>query len=344
MTARTMRGARRRALRIVGAAAGLPLLVTPAARILAGREAPPLRRWRGAALGAEAEILLAHPDPVRAHRLVAASMAEVRRLERVFSLFDPESELSQLNRHGRLAAPSHDLLLVLAESRRIGEVTGGAFDVSVQPLWQLYARHFAAGATSAPDPRAVAKARSLVDFRGIEAGSAHTAFAHPGMAVTLNGIAQGYITDRVADILRNAGIDDVLVEMGETRALGRHPSGRPWTVGLADPRQPDRSLRRCALADAALASSGGYGTRFDAAGRYHHIFDPATGDSARHVSAASVRAPRATVADALATALAVLPPEQAAGVLTAGGGTNATLILADGSVKVIGRLGETREI
>jgi len=162
--------------------------------------------------------------------------------------------------------------------------------------------------------------------------SRRIAFARPGMAVTLNGIAQGYITDRVAELLRRAGVDDVLVDLGETRGLGRHPSGRPWRVGLADPRDPARTAREIDITDQAVATSGGYGTRFDPAGRYHHLFDPATGRSSRRCLSVSVVASRATVADGAATALAVMPIARAQGLLDALAPARALFTMADGSV------------
>ena len=119
------------------------------------------------------------------------------------------------------------------------------------------------------------------------------------MAVTLNGVAQGYITDRVADLLRGRGFENVLVELGEVRALGRCADLEPWRAGIADPEDPSAVLLELPLLDSALATSGSYGTWLDPAHRHHHIFDPATGRSAHRQAMVSVTAPRAMVADAL---------------------------------------------
>jgi thiamine biosynthesis lipoprotein len=138
----------------------------------------------------------------------------------------------------------------------------------------------------------------------------------PGMAVTLNGIAQGYVTDRVADLLRRRGLR-ALVDMGEIRALGAAPDGRPWPVGLEDPAAPGQVAETIALDDLAVATSGGYGTRFDAAGRFNHIFDPADGRSSWRYGAVSVVAADATTADALATAFCLLAEERIAALARA---------------------------
>ena len=313
---------RRRFLTVTAAAAGVAAL--PAA----GRAAPV--EWHGTALGARALLRLHHPDPGTAWRLVADCLREVERLEAVFSLHRPDSALRRLNRDGALDAPPLDLVVLLNEAKRYGDLTGGAFDVTVQPLWDLHARHFTApdADPAGPPEAAVAAARALVDHRRVAVAPDLVALERPGMAVTLNGIAQGYITDRVADRLRAAGMAHVLVHLGETRALGPAEDGRPWRVGIADPSAPDRPPTRTVdLADGAVATSGGYGTRFSA--RCHHLFDPSTGRSAGHVEAATVLAPTATAADALSTALAVLPPDEAPRLL-AGAGARAILQTRDG--------------
>lgn len=313
---------RRRFLTITAAAAA----TVP----LGARAAPPAVVWRGTALGAEAVLRLHHPNEGDAWRLVADCLAELERLESVFSLYRPDSALRRLNRDGVLEAPPLDLVVLLNEAMRYGDLSGGAFDVTVQPLWDLYAGHFAVpGADPAgPPDEAVAAARALVDYRGIRVLPERIAFERAGMAVTLNGIAQGYVTDRIADRLRRDGLRQVLVHMGETRALGPAGEGRPWRVGIADPagyRRP--SLRSLDLTEGAVATSGGYGTRFSA--QCHHIFDPATGRNADRVASVTVLAPTATAADALSTALAVLPPDEAPRLLAAAGGARAMMLLPD---------------
>ncbi len=132
-------------------------------------------------------------------------------------------------------------------------------------------------------------------------------FLRPGMAVTLNGIAQGYITDRITDLLKAEGIGKVLVDMGELRGLGRHPDGRPWRVGVINPLSPKEFSRIINVSDTAVASSGAYGTRFGGDGKHHYLFDPKTGTSANYHAGVTVTAPTATLADGLSTAFAVMP-------------------------------------
>jgi FAD:protein FMN transferase len=304
---------RRRALSVIAGAAGL--MVAPLGR--GSRSEPPIYQWRGVALGAEASLRLAHPDRDAAARTVDRCLDEIARLERIFSLHRPDSELRRLNRDGRLKAASHDLRILLAEARRFGELSGGAFDVTVQPLWRLYAAHFAAhpGDSLGPPAARLEATRRRVDYRAIALDGAQVRLLRPGMGVTLNGIAQGYITDRVADLLRAAGFASVLVQLGETFA-GEPPSdGRAWRIGIPDPFAPERLIERLDVVDLAIATSSGHATRFDAAGRHHHLLDPSTGRSAGRCASVTVLAPRATTADALSTALAILPLAAAPGLL-----------------------------
>ena len=230
---------RRAALAVVAASAGL-------AMIPMGRPAPADTRvavhtWAGRALGGQASLALCHEDPAVARRAIVACLAEVDRLERIFSLYRADSALSVLNRDGMLTAPPPELVEVMALARRVGTLTEGAFDITVQPLWRLHADHYARpnAAQSGPSADAVAAAARLVDYRGVDVSPQRISFDRPGMAVTLNGIAQGYITDSIVDRLRDLGFANAIVNLGEVRALGRSAAGEPWRIGIPDPTAPD---------------------------------------------------------------------------------------------------------
>ena len=309
---------RRRVITILGAVAGLPFLPSGDQP----KNATRLHRWQGTALGSPSCILLHHPDRGAADRAVAQCVAEIERLEKAFSLYRDNSEIARLNRDGRLDAPSHDLLLLLAECQRFSELSGGAFNVTVQPLWNVYAAHFFGSPSPSPQgpgPRAIGRALALVDWQGVDLTPRRIALARPGMGLTLNGIAQGYLTDRIADILRANGCDRVLADMGRSEIVlvGHRPDGQAWQIGLADPLAPDRVAVTLHLAERCVSTSGGYGTKFEATGRHHHLFDPTTGTSAGHYIAVSVVAASTMVADALSTALYVTPPEGGGRLLTA---------------------------
>lgn len=305
---------RRRFIGISAAAAGLPLL--PFGRAEAAAE---LVVWRGVALGAAATLQIHHSDRRAAERLIGRALGEVRRLEALFSLYRDDSMLVELNRRGAIAAPPGDFVRLLEESRRYARLTRGCFDPTVQPLWRLYAAHFARpGADlNGPPQEAVAAARELVGWEGVVVGPDRVALARRGMALTLNGVAQGYITDRIAELLRSAGVTRSMIDLGESRAVGPHPAGRPWRAGLADPKRPDRVVEEVELVDRALATSAPYGFRFDPAGRFNHLFEPRSGAPAHRYLSVSVVMPTATAADALSTAFSFMTVEEIGDVLRA---------------------------
>jgi len=311
-----MKLTRRRFIAITAAAGGLPLLpIAPA------RADSRLRVWSGTALGCDATLQIHHPDAATADRLIAASLAEVERLERIMSLYRPDSALSRLNRDGTLENPPFDLVRVLSESRRYSALSDSAFDVTVQPLWELYADHFSRPGASPDGPSgdAIAATIARVGQDALELDPLRLRFTRPGMGVTLNGVGQGYITDRVVELLRAGGVEHALVDMGKTRAIGGHPAGGPWSVGLEDPRAPGTIAERIPLTDRAVATAGGYGTLFDEGGRFNHIFEPWSGRTSWRWLSVSVEAETATESNALSNAFAVMPEDATARVVRAHG-------------------------
>lgn len=271
------------------------LAVTSAACLMSQASAAQAYRWRGVALGAQATILLDHPD---AEALTARAVAEIDRLENVFSLYRAQSALMRLNAAGRLDAPAFELLECLSIAGRVHAATGGAFDPTVQPLWAAHAEARANG--RAPDPAVLEQAAARVGWERLTFDSDAIRLA-PGQALTLNGIAQGYIADKVADLFRAAGVKDVLVDTGEIVAMGNATGQTGWPVTI---RGTGTAL---ALSGRALATSAVMGTVLDTEGTVGHILDPRTGETAHGVWAeASVSADRAAVADALSTGLVVM--------------------------------------
>jgi thiamine biosynthesis lipoprotein len=319
---------RRQALKIVAAAAAVPAAVG-GMRLLA--PASKFHTWNGEALGAVSSMMIWHPNAAYAQQTMNRMLTEVARLEEVFSLFRRESELSRLNRDGAIANASRDLVTVMEAGRAMGAASGGSFDPTVQPLWDFYLRYFTTpfADPAGPPQGDVDAVRQLIGYQRIDIGSRSVAFETPGMSATLNGIAQGYITDRIADLLRNDGFEHVVIELGETRVLGDYPGGGPWRVGLRD--QDGSTDRMVNITDGSLAMSGGYGTTFDATGHNHHLFDPATGRSANSLHDVVVMTPRATEADALATALFVAGEERAPAILANYPDASAILTRLDGT-------------
>lgn len=284
--------------------------------------------WRGMALGAEAQIQLYHDDLVFVAAQIERCQSEINRLENLFSLYRKTSAVSLLNKHGVLAEPSIDMIELLSKTKPFSALSGGAFDVTIQPLWQLYADHFAGDDPdpAGPDDHQISAILKLVGSEKMDISATEIRFSKSGMGITLNGIAQGYMTERIGDLLRRAGFENVLVHLGESQAMGGHPDGRPWMVGIPVPSGTDELLATIPLKDQALATSGGYGSPLSADGRHHHLLDPRSGRSANLHRSVSVIAPGATDADMLSTALSILPIDKAAALLSHFAGARAIIL------------------
>jgi thiamine biosynthesis lipoprotein len=295
---------RRRALLIAAAVFGTPLL---------GEHAHAKSvTWAGQALGAHATIELMGISEERASVLFARVEAEIRRLEGLFSLYRADSALSRLNSEGSLEAPEPEMLELLTFADQIHRETGGLFDPTVQPLFDLYARHFATpdADPAGPSREALSATLARIGFAGVSYDEAAIRFARPGMALTFNGIAQGYITDRIADLLRAEGFGNMLLDIGEIRAIGPGRAGRGWRVGI------EGRTGGIDLIDRAVATSRPLGTVLDAGGTIGHIFDPRRGFVPGGIVQATVIAPRAAEADALSTAAVLMTPDAAGRMAT----------------------------
>jgi FAD:protein FMN transferase len=327
---------RRRFVSIAASAAALPI-GSPLAMA-----APAPVVWRGVAMGAMASMTLVHPDRDAARQLIQRCIAEISRLEAIFSLYRADSALVRLNAEGILDHPPLELVEVLSFAASLARHSDGAFDVTVQPLFELYARHFAEPHPdpAGPPPARLAEALELVDHRNVDVASDRIALGRPGMKLTLNGIAQGYVTDRVAKLLAAAGLETMLLDLGEVRGAGERPDGNPWRAAIADPADPTETLFTLELREGtgglpAVATSGGYGMHFGPDRRHHHLFDPATGKSATHHASVTVAAPSALVADGLSTAIAAAPAERCGGLIDTFAPARAYSIRTDGRIAEI---------
>lgn len=327
----TVQITRRRLITVAAAAAGLPLILK------AGSAQARLVTWEGTTLGAPSSIKLVAADEAKARAAIAAALNELERLEAVFSVYRADSVLSTLNRDGRVDNAPADFVALLAKSLELARVSGGVYDPTIQPVWQTYFRHFTASNPDADGParRDIDAALALVDWRNVRIDGGTVAFAKPGMALTLNSGAQGFITDKVTDVLRGHGFDRMLVDMGEPRALSTRPDGSAWRIGIANPADPNKAVTEIDVVNKAISTSGGYGTLFDDAGRFTHLIDSRTGTTAPALVGMSVVADTATQADGLSTALLMAASSDRQGILRAAGGLMALAVTPQGVVERI---------
>lgn len=303
---------------------GLALLVAVLAAIgirdvqRRGAEAGPADfvTFRGEAMATTIAVTL--PAGPAAEEHARAVLAVFHQVDARMSEWKETSPLAAVNRAAgvRPVAVPEDLRRVLRRAGEIGEATDGAFDVTWAALWGLW--DFKAASPRLPPPAEVARRAALVDFRQLEIDDAAGTVYLPraGMVLGLGGIAKGHALDRAAAVLAARGVDDYLIAAGGQVLARGDRGGRPWRVGIRDPRGgPDDLFARIEVRDASLSTSGDYESFFVVDGvRYHHILDPRTGWPARGLRSATVVSPDATLADALSTALMALGPERALAV------------------------------
>jgi thiamine biosynthesis lipoprotein len=247
-------------------------------------------------------------NSAQAHEAIEAARAEIERLEALFSLYRPDSAIVRLNQNGSLEAPDGDFLELLSIAKSIHRASSGAFDPTVQRLWEELLAACTATAVSNDRScmRILARGREPADFRHVRLSAERVWFDRPGMAITLNGIAQGFITDRVAGLMRARGLNHVLVDIGEIVAIGGRNDGAPWPVSIRSSGGGENTIRRLALEGRALATSEPLSMSFDDAHTIGHILDPRDPAARARRSVVSVEADRAVIADALSTAFCLM--------------------------------------
>ena len=246
------------------------------------------------------------------------------------SIYRPDSQLSGLNRNGSVEHVHPYLKEVLEMSLALSHTSAGAFDVTVQPLWETFSTANRRG--KIPSADAIRQASEKVNWRKLMISGDRASLQQQGMAVTLNGIAQGFAADRALAALRDHGIQHALVDTGELGAEGRKPSNDPWKVGIQHPRKKDAFVDLAHLDGRCLATSGDYATQFSEDGAYNHIFDPSTGVSPNAFASVSVIAPSGMEADGLSTAVFVMGAERGFDLIRAWKDAEAMTVLKDNSV------------
>jgi thiamine biosynthesis lipoprotein len=284
----------------------------------------------GLAFGTTVSVAAVHADPALARAAARAALGEIRRVDALMTVYRPQSQVGRLNATGALDDPHPDLVRVLEFSQRLACLSEGAFDVTVQPLWRCHAEGLRRGRP--PTDGEVAAARALVGWEGLEVSPRRIALGRPGMAITLNGVAQGYAADLALAALRAGGVEDALLDAGEHGAEGARQRGQPWTVGVQHPRDPAALLGAVAMDGRFLATSGDYATTFTEDRTSHHVFDPRTGRSPPGLSGVTVAAATGMLADGLTKPLMVLDRPRALRLLAGFPGAGAILVDKDGRV------------
>lgn len=259
------------------------------------------------AMGTYVAMTAIHPSRDQAEEAFDRAFDEITRLGTLLSRHNPDSPLSELNRSGVLTDISEELALVISRSLHYHARTDGAFDITVKPLIDLYQQCFEAGTT--PLESEIEQRLAYVGIDGLRLEKNRLSLARPGMGVTLDGIAKGYIVDRASEVLVSHGVVNHLINAGgDIRTAGSAAGDKSWTIAIQDPDKMRAFPDIIKMGNGAVATSGNYEVFYDNEKLFHHIIDSRSGHSPQRSTSVTVTAPSVMEADALSTALFVLEP------------------------------------
>ena len=259
----------------------------------------------GRLLGTDAQITIFCDSKEKGEIVLDKCFNEAKKLESMFSLYKYDSLISQLNKYGEIHDYPKEFRDLIEIALMFSKISNGAFDITVQPLWKLYEDFY----TNNDNANKVIKDSEIknvlkkVDYKKVFIENNKIFFTDENMSITLNGIAQGYITDKVTELLASFGISNTLVNMGEYRALGSKNNGEDWKIGIRNPDQTWKISQILPMQNMSVATSGGYGHFFDRNIKAHHIFNPKSGKNDNFYKSVTVKAKTATIADGLSTTL-----------------------------------------
>ena len=314
-------------LKITACAAALWCAASPA-------HAEWVRRISDGIMGTRITVELWADDRAKGEQAIDAVLDEMRHIDETMSTYKPTSEVSQVNDKAA-DGPMHiskELFDLLVTARQYSEITEGAFDITYASVGYMYdfRKHVR------PSEAQIDKALPAVNYRHVllDPKNQTVRFTQKGVRIDLGGIAKGYSVDCAIDVLKARGFTRAYVSAGgDSRIIGDR-FGKPWIVGIRDPRKGEGEvITRIPLVDAAISTSGDYERFFDEDGvRYHHIIDPHTGHSASKVRSATVIAPFATRTDGLSKTAFVLGPDKAMQIYNKIDDVDAIIVKLDGTV------------
>ena len=267
-------------------------------------------------MGTIVNMVVCGPDEDLCRRGIDDCIKRMEALAQMMSTYVPESPLSELNRTGILNNAPAELVEVFKLAIELSTLTNGAFDPTVLPLVGLFKQLKKTG--TLPEEQKVKEILQLVDYRHIVVENGTTVrYSKPGISVTLDAVAKGYIVDQGIEVLQRLELNNAFVEAGgDLMAVGHRYDGKPWKIGIRNPRSDDlKKMTTIEMSDRAIATSGDYMQYFTEDKKMHHIIDPRTGFSPVRTASSSIIAPTVARADGLATATMVLDPDESIALL-----------------------------
>lgn len=264
---------------------------------------------RRLAMGTFVSMTLLHPSKDQAEEAMELAFQEIERLSAVLSRYERSSAVAFLNINGQAQDLPPEVIQVVSRALQYHTLTGGAFDITVKPVVDLFRQKLGGEKKAQPAESELRDLLKLVDAGKVELRDRSVHFMEPGMGITLDGIAKGFIVDRTSDFLTARGIENHLIDAGgDIRTRGEKEGEKPWTVAIQDPLKKGRYPDVVQMKDGAIATSGNYEVFFDQEKMFHHIVNPRTGLSPNLPSSVSVMAKTTMEADALSTGVFVMGP------------------------------------
>ena len=258
-------------------------------------------------MGTNIEVQVWAQSKSQGDKAIAAVFEQMEKVNQLMSPYIETSDLATLNRLGATQFVKVDVSLydLIDQSIAFSDMTKGAFDITFASVGFLY--DYRKGAK--PDDETISRTLDAVNYRHIELQPSDHAvrFNHPDVKIDLGGIAKGYAVDQSIEALQALGIEHALVTAGGDTRLLSDRRGRPWVVGIRDPRDETKQAVKLPLEDIAISTSGDYERYFEEDGsRFHHILSPKTGKSTYEVQSVSIIGPSSTINDGLSTSVFVL--------------------------------------
>ncbi len=262
-------------------------------------------------MGNRFEISVVADDESWANECIDEAVAEIRRIEKLFTTFDESSQTNLINRNAGIAPVKVDkeVLDLINRSKKISDITQGAFDITYgsidKRLW-----NFDKTMTSLPDPQTAKKLVRLINYRNVILDEKKCAvfLKEKGMRIGFGGIGKGYAAEKAKSLLQKKGIKSGVVNAaGDLTVWGHQPDGKPWTIGVADPDAPRHAFSFLDITNMSVATSGNY-EKFVMIGgkKYSHTIDPKTGLPVRGIKSVTIISPNAEIADAMATPVMIM--------------------------------------
>ena len=263
------------------------------------------------AMGTVVAMTLIHVSRDEAEEAMGQAFEEIQRLTKMLNRFDDRTFLGQLNREGFVGHIPGEMQQVIASGLDYHRLSKGNFDITVKPVVDFFHQKGKGKNNPIPTDKEIKQVRSLIGTEKIELQNGAIRFKQPGMGITLDGIAKGYIVDRAALVLKERGVENFLINAGgDIRTSGAKENEKPWTIAVEDPQKKGNHPDIIRLKNGAVATSGNYEIYFDKEKMLHHIVNPRTGLSPLNRASVSVTARTTMDADALSTAVFIMEPEE----------------------------------